>query len=449
MADFLELGLEACDKAIDYGFDKLPDRIVSPLGADIPHPHLFHRNKKGDLVNHKGEVQQDTASNREREYRPDRDGRGGQRDRGVGDKPQRSKTMPPEYDGRPKRSGYESDESDQGYRRDRNVERGPSRRSRQDPNGYASSQSRGIDSYVPNPDYGYNNQVATRPPITSRRSQSYAPPRRRRDRSPTISSSSSGASGTPPPENKTKKLIANPYAAGAIGALTGGLLANQAGKASGLDNRRRSKSQSSGRFKKPGEGDEALVTLAGMVLGGVTAAFGSERYKKFRSRKHEERQLWEKNQNNDGRLAQEDFDRDHHEMERKLDTPVGGWARSQADVYPDQIREARKWQAQVEAGERERERTRRDDVVMVEDTRSRREAPRGQKVYRQELIYQPQPEYVKREVVERIEEPLRYERRNRRRSVDDRSDRRREYDRDSGYGYETRPRDRYVVSGGR
>ena len=455
MADFLELGLEACDKAIDYGFDKLPDRIVSPLGADIPHPHLFHRNKKGDLVNHKGEVQKDTASNREREYKPDRDGKQenqGGRDRGVGDKPARSKTMPPEYDGRPRRaSGYESDDSDNGYRHDRDIERRPSGRSRQEL-GYAPSQSRAIDPYASNPDYGYNNAVATRPPITSRRSQSYAPPRRRRDRSPTISSSSSG-NGTPPPENKAEKLIANPYAAGAIGALTGGLLANQAGKATGWDSRRRSKSQSSGRgrFKKPGEGDEALVTLAGMVLGGVTAAFGSERYKKYRSRKYEERQLWEKNQNNDGRLAQEDFDREHHDMERKVDkerdTPVGGWARSQSENYPEQVREARKWQAQVEAGEMERERSHRDDVVMVEDTRSRREAPRGQKVYRQERIYQPQPEYVKREVVETLEEPLRYERRNRRRSVDDRSDRRREYDRDSGYGYETRQR--YVVSGGR
>lgn len=457
MADFLELGLEACDKAIDYGFDKLPDRIISPLGADIPHPHLFHRNKKGDLVNNKGEVQKDTASNREREYEPDRDGKqGGQgvRDRGVGDKPQRSKTMPPEYDGRPRRaSGYGSDESDRGYRRDRKVCRRDSRAER---NGYAPSQSRAIDPYAPNPDYGYNNAVSTRPPITSRRSQSYAPPRRRRDRSPTISSSSSG-NGTLPPENKAEKLVANPYAAGAIGALTGGLLANQAGKATGLDRRRRSKSQSSGRgrFKKTGEGDEALVTLAGMVLGGVTAAFGSERYKKFRSRKYEESQLWEKSQNNDGRLAQEDWEREHHDIERKIDrerdSPVGGWARSQADVYPDQIREARKWQAQVEAGERERERTHRDDVVMVEDTRSRREAdrPRAQKVYRQERMYQLRPEDVPREVVERIEEPLRYERRSRRRSVDDRSDRRREYDRDSGYGYETRPRERYVVSGGR
>lgn len=454
MADFLELGLEACDKAIDYGFDKLPDRIVSPLGADIPHPHLFHRNKKGDLVNDKGEVQKDTASNREREYKPERDGKQGSqggRDRGLSDKPQRSKTMPPGYDGRPRlASGYESDESDQGYRRDRELSR---RVSRREPNGYAPSQARAIDPYTPNPDYGYNKQVATRPPITSRRSQSYGPPRRRRDRSSSISSSSS-RNGTPP-ENKAEKLIANPYAAGAIGALTGGLLANQAGKATGLDSRRRSKSQSSGRgrFKKPGEGDEALVTLAGMVLGGVTAAFGSERYKKFRSRKYEERQLWEKNQNNDGRLAQEDWEREHHDMERKIDrerdSPVGGWARRSAEVYPDQIREARKWQAQVEAGERERERTHRDDVVMVEDTRSRRETPRGQKVYRQERIYQPRPEHITREVVERIEEPLRYERRNRRRSVDDRSDRRREYDRDSGYGYETRPRDRYVVSGGR
>ena len=454
MADFLELGLEACDRAIDYGFDKLPDRIVSPLGADIPHPHLIHRDKNGDLVNHKGEIQKDTASNREREYKPDKQGAQGGRDR-EGEKPRRSKTMPPEYDGRPRRvSGYESDESDNGYRRDRDIERRPSRRERSERNGnsYTPSQSRAIDPYSPNPDYTSNNQVATRPPFQSRRSQSYTPLRRRRDRSPTILFSS-GASGTPPPENKAEKLIANPYAAGAIGALTGGLLANQAGKATGLDSRRRSKSQSSGRFKKPGEGDEALVTLAGMVLGGMTAAFGSERYKKFRSRKYEERQLWEKNQNNDGRLAQEDWEREHHDMERKLDTPVGGWARSQADVYPDQIREAKKWQAQVEAGERERERTHRDDVVMVEDTTSRREdgreRARGQKVYRQERIYQPQPEYVRREVVERIEEPPRYERRNRRRSVDDRSDRRREYDRDSGYGYETRPRDRYVVSGGR
>ena len=353
--------------------------------------------------------------------------------------------MPPEYDGRPRTSGYESDEGDNGYRRNLDLESRSSRRER-------PSQSRAIDPYAPKADYGYKNQVATRPPIKSRRSQSYAPPRRRRDRSPAIFSSSSGASGTPPPENKAEKLITNPYAAGAIGALTGGLLANQAGKATGFDSRRRSKSQSSGRFKKPGEGDEALVTLAGMVLGGVTAAFGSERYKKFRSRKYEERKLWEKNQNNDGRLAQEDFEREHHDIERKLDTPVGGWAKSQADVYPDQIREARKWQAQVEAGERERERTHRDDIVMVEDRTSRREdereRTRGQRVYRQEKIYQPQPEYVKREMVERIEEPLRHERRNRTRSVDDRSDRRREYDRDSGYGYETR-RERYVVSGGR
>lgn len=445
MDDFLELGLEVCDKVIDKGFDKLPDRIVSPLGADIPHPHIFHRNKKGELVNQKGEVQKDNQKNREKEKQPSR--QGSERDREVGAKPSMSATMPSDYNGRPRRrDNYpESDGSnhgENGYRRNRNIDRRPSRRER---SGYAPSQSDRLDPYAPNPNY--SNQVATRPPMTSRRSQSYQPPRerrRRRSRDRTPSPSSSG-SGVPPAENKALKVMSNPYAAGALGALTGGLIANQAGKASGLDSKRRSKSQSSNR-RRPGEGDEAVLTLAGMILGGVTAAFGSERYQKFLSQKAEERRLLEKNLNNDGRLAQEDWDREHHEAE----TEVGGWAKSQTDVYPEQIREAKRWQAQVEAGERERERMHRDDVVVLENSR-RREQPRHQKVYREERIYQPQPEYVTRQVVERIEEPIGYERRSRRRSFDDsRSERRREMDiRDNNYGFESRQRDRYVASGGR
>lgn len=432
MDDFLELGLEVCDKAIDKGFDKLPDRIVSPLGADIPHPHIFHRNKKGQLVNQEGEVQKDNKENREKEHKPGESA--GQRAREEGRKPARSATMPVEHDGRPRRrDDYSGD-----------IERRPSRRER---NGYAPSQSDRLDPYTPNPNYGTQIAARPRPPMTSRRSQSYQPPRERRrrsrDRTPTLSSSS--GSGTPPPENKAAKVASNPYAAGALGAAVGGLLANQAGKASGLDSRRRSKSQSS--RSKPGEGDEALVTLAGMALGGVVAAFGSDRYKKFRSRKHEEKVIWEKNQNKEGRQAEEDWERDH----RSEESSVGGWAKSQADAYPEQVREARKWQAQVEAGERERERLHRDDVVMMEDNR-RREQPRQAKVYRQERVYEPQPGLVTREVVEKIEAPIRYERRSRRRSVDDSryDDRRREMDmRDNNYGFESRQRDRYVVSGGR
>lgn len=189
-----------------------------------------------------------------------------------------------------------------------------------------------------------------------------------------------------------------------------------------------------------------MMTLAGMAIGGVVAAFGSERYKKSRSRKHEEKVIWERNHNKEGRQAEEDWERDHGE-----DSSIDGWAKSQADAYPDQILEARKWQAQVEAGERERERLHRDDVVVMEDNR-RREQPRQPKVYRQERIYEPQPGLVTREVVEKIEAPIRYERRSRRRSVDDSryDDRRREMDvRDNNYGFESRQRDRYVASGGR
>ena len=440
MDDFLELGLEVCDKAIDKGFDKLPDRIVSPLGADIPHPHLFHRNKEGELVNQKGQQVKDNKQNREREHNPNESA--SQRAREEKRRPARSATMPPGYNGRPRgRDSEVSNNGENGYRSNRAIDRRPSRNDR---NGYAPSQSSRRDPHVPNPKY--DNRVSTRPRplMTSRRSQSYQPPRERRrgDRTPSPTSS---VTGTPPPANKAEKVASNPFAAGAIGALAGGLLANQAGKATGIDTKRRSKSQSSSS-RRPGEGDEALMTLAGMVLGGVTAAFGSERYKKFRSRKYEESQLWEKNQNNDGRLAQEDWDREHHENER--DSPVEGWARSQADAYPDQIKEARRWQAQVEAGERERERIHRDDVVVLEDGRRREQ----QKVYRQERIYQPQPEYVTRQVVDVTEEPISYERRSRRRSVDDsRYDaRRREMDiRDNNYGFESRQRERYVVSGGR
>lgn len=83
-------------------------------------------------------------------------------------------------------------------------------------------------------------------------------------------------------------------ATGAVGAAVGGLLANQ-----------------TGRGGKDEEEDEVLVTLAGMVLGGVGSAFVSEQYKKRKEREAREHLEWER------RVARRDWEREGHEWEEE------------------------------------------------------------------------------------------------------------------------------------
>lgn len=408
MGDFLELGLEAADKIIDKGFDKLPDRIVSPLGADIPKPN-FHRNKNGEKYH--------TPKDKRQNYEDYEEAKSHSR---------RSATTPANTDdySRRRRDEHYSDGSDSGY--DRDAER---RRSR-NKDDYGGSRQQ-LDRYQPN--QGYDNQVAVarRPPNPTRRSQSYAPPRHR-DRDVDLNDY---YSRTPSPLSRAEKALNNPLAAGAIGALIGGALGNQAGKAKADDKKpkgrsRRSKSQSSS-IHKP-QGGEALLTLAGALAGGVVAAIGSEKYKDFREKRRERKH--EVDRNREANVAKGDWERGGHDAE--------SWARSQNSrgAYEEQLREARRWQGQVDAGERERERLHRDDVVVLEE----RIRP---------SFYAQQPVYETRRVAERRKVPRGEGRNGRRRSFEDeRNGGRWDMDHDSNYGY-NRPGDKeretWIASGAR
>ncbi len=325
---------------------------------------------------------------------------------------------------RRRRDEYYSDGSDSGYDRDAEPRRS---RNKDD---YGGSRQQ-VDRYQPN--QGYDNQVAVarRPPNPTRRSQSYAPPRHR----DTDVDLNDYHSRTPSPPGRAEKALTNPLAAGAIGALIGGALGNQAGKAKTGDKpngrSRRSKSQSPS-IHKP-QGGEALLTLAGALAGGVVAAIGSEKYKDFREKKRERKHDVDRNW--DANVAKSDWEREGHDAE--------SWARSQSsrEVYEEQIREAKRWQGQVDAGERERERLHRDDVVVLEE----RTRP---------SYHAQQPVYETRRVAERREVPRGERRNGRRRSFDDkRNGGRWDMDHDSNYGYDNRPRDkereRWIASGAR
>lgn len=377
MGDFLELGLELGDKLIDKGFDKLPDRITSPLGAEIHRPAAFHRRK-------------------------------GSRD------PKRSATMPVEE---PRRRGSVYDDDD-GYERDsedsprrqRAVAHTRDRRDEPYPN-----DRNAVNVYAPNPEYD-----GRRPKAVTRRSQSYAPPRSRR------SPSYYDGSRTPSPDRNSK--LTNPVTTGALGALVGGVLANQAGKATGYDYRRDSrdalnpgskKSKRSKSSRRPGEGDEALLTLAGALIGGIGGALAGDKWKDRKKKREKVNQEWNAEQ------ARQDWEREGHEAE--------AWAQDQ-DLR-EQTREARRWQAQVEEGQRYRERSGRDDVVVLEERREERRPGRVEEVVRIQPVYEDR--YYGDEE-RRFDPGPKYERRERRRSVDDERDlngRRWNMDYNENYGY--------------
>lgn len=265
--------------------------------------------------------------------------------------------------------------------------------------------------------------------MVTRRSQSYAPPRRR------LSPSNEYDSRTPSPGGKKQHVLTNPIATGTLGALVGGVLANQAGKATGYDYRRQNltpatKIKRSRSSRRPGEGDEALLTLAGALIGGIGGALAGDKWKQRKKIREIEGKEW------DAEVARRDWDREGHEAE--------AWAQNSSRDYDRQVREARRWQAQVEAGERERERLGRDDIVVLEETVRRRPGGR-EEVVRILPVYEDKWYGDNTDRERRNDAGPRFERRERRRSVgDDLRDPRRGWNMDynSNHGYDDQGRDR-------
>jgi hypothetical protein len=309
MDDFLELGLEACDVIIDKGFDKLPDRVVSPLAADVHMPKAFRRKKAAEArdspndkgIDKRGRGREDSASLPPRRRRR-RDDSISSTSSSSSEDSRYDRTRDYVYNQRGGRyaSGDPRNrrESPRGIRR---IETAPAERTP-----YPSSQAvtrRGNDRdgdvampdnflYAPNPNYASSE----RPRFRTRRSQSVNPSVISRRRSPS------------PLAEKKEINIRNQLAMSAVGAAVGGLLANTAGRATD----RRASSHAS-PSKTDSKSDEVMLTLAGMVLGGVGASVAQEAM--HHKKKRRERRLRDE-ERRQAEQAVRDWEREGHEFER-------------------------------------------------------------------------------------------------------------------------------------
>ncbi|KFY40649.1 hypothetical protein V494_03399 [Pseudogymnoascus sp. VKM F-4513 (FW-928)] len=261
MAELVGFGLSATDKLIDKHFDKLPDRIISPMGKDIPY------------VTEKLHTQTGTNT----EYNP-----------------HRRRASPPPRDSDPD-SPYDSADarSRRAYRDGRRSRYEGSR----DRNSVAQRPRHHRDAYAredisPEPRHArVASPPSQRPAFVTRRSQSQRAPRRasrrgsrRRDRSGNRRRSRSRSSSS---EGIAERFLDDPVARGAMGAAVGGVLAKQAVKAGG-----KWKDRGKGKGGHKGKGhadDDILVTLAGMALGGAGLLFAGDKYKEKKEREEEER----------------------------------------------------------------------------------------------------------------------------------------------------------------
>ncbi|OBT44438.1 hypothetical protein VE00_05931 [Pseudogymnoascus sp. WSF 3629] len=256
MAELIGFGLSASDKLIDKHFDKLPDKLTSPMGKDIPYITEKLHTQTGTNTKH----------NPHRRFRsPDSDP----------DSPYHS------ADARTRRSHRDDRRSTHEETRDRDSHAETPRHQRAaDMREDSSPRPRHVRVASPPPQ---------RPGFVTRRSQSQRASRRAprrgderrgsRDRRRSRSRSSSS-------EGIAERFMDDPVARGAMGVAVGGVLAKQAVKAGD-----KWKDRGKGKGEHKGKGhadDEILVTLAGMALGGVGLLFAGDKYKEKKGREEKE-----------------------------------------------------------------------------------------------------------------------------------------------------------------
>ncbi|KFY18992.1 hypothetical protein V493_08206 [Pseudogymnoascus sp. VKM F-4281 (FW-2241)] len=269
MAELIGFGLSASDKLIDKHFDKLPDKITSPMGRDIPYITKIMHTESGTNTEH---------------Y------------------PHRRNPSPPPINSDPDSPYHSADaRSRRSHLDDRKSSRDTRDRDRHDerPGPHHTANIRKDDS-SPKPRHV---RVATPPPqrpgFVTRRSQSMRAPRRasgfvderrerrRRDKSRDSSRDRRrGRSRSSSSEGIAERFMDDPVARGAMGVAVGGVLAKQAVKAGD-----KWKDKGKGKGERKGKGhadDEILVTLAGMALGGVGLLFAGDKYKEKKEREERE-----------------------------------------------------------------------------------------------------------------------------------------------------------------
>lgn len=306
-AELIGFGLSASDKLIDKHFDKLPDKLTSPMGRDIPYLTEKMHTQTGT----------NTVHNPHRRFPspPPTDS--------DPDAPYQS------ADARTRRSHREDRRSRREDTRDRDVhdERPERQRTADVRSDYSSPKSTHVRVASPPPQ---------RPGFVTRRSQSLHSPReaprrgddrrrsrrdrsrdgsRDRRRSRNRSSSSEGIA---------ERFMDDPVARGAMGVAIGGVLAKQAVKAGD-----KWKDRGKGKGERKGKGhadDEILVTLAGMALGGVGLLFAGDKYKEKKEREEREER------NSRGKATREGK-RDEREKERHTREWVEGRRDGEMDRY--------------------------------------------------------------------------------------------------------------------
>ncbi|KFZ13446.1 hypothetical protein V502_06610 [Pseudogymnoascus sp. VKM F-4520 (FW-2644)] len=278
-AELIGFGLSASDKLIDKHFDKIPDKITSPMGKDIPY------------ITEKMHTQTGTNT----EHNPHR----------------RFRSPPPAPDSDPDTPYHSSEVRSRAHRDDRR----PRREVARDRDGHVERQDRHRaadmrrEDLSPRPRHTrVESPPPQRPGFVTRRSQSMRAPRRasrrgderrgsrsrsrRRDRSGNRRRDSSkdrrrSRSKSSSSEGIAERFMDDPVARGAMGAAVGGVLAKQAVKAGD-----KWKDRGKGKGERKGKGhtdDDILVTLAGMALGGAGLLFAGDKYKEKKEREERER----------------------------------------------------------------------------------------------------------------------------------------------------------------
>lgn len=274
MAELIGFGLSATDKLIDKHFDKLPDRIVSPMGKDIPYiteklhtqtgtntehnPHRHLASHSGSDSDRDEPYRSSNARNRshreerllKREGTRDRDSRAEKRERrrdadmsreDLSPRPRHARIASPP----PQRPGFVTRRSQSARAPRRTSRRGDERRQ-------SRSRSRRRD--------------------------------RRRDRSRDRRRSRSRSRSS---EGIAERFMDDPVARGAMGVAVGGVLAKQAVKAG---DKWKDRGKGKGGHKAKGNADDdILVTLAGMALGGAGLLFAGDKYKEKKEREEKAR----------------------------------------------------------------------------------------------------------------------------------------------------------------
>ncbi|OBT66634.1 hypothetical protein VE03_03934 [Pseudogymnoascus sp. 23342-1-I1] len=307
MAELIGFGLSASDKLIDKHFDKLPDKLISPMGKDIPYITEMMHTQTGTNTVHN---------------------------------PHRRFPSPPHSDSDPD-APYHS--SGSRTRRSHRDDRRSRREDTRDRDNHAERPERHRapdmrrENISPRPRHArVASPPSQRPAFVTRRSQSMRAPRRaprrgdegrrmdrsrdsskNRRRSRSRSSSSEGIAG---------RFMDDPVARGAMGVAVGGVLAKQAVKAGD-----KWKDRGKGKGERKGKDhadDEILVTLAGMALGGVGLLFAGDKYKEKKERDERE----ERHKRGKARREREGK-RDEREKERNTQEWVEGSRDGEVERY--------------------------------------------------------------------------------------------------------------------